>query len=148
MPMPPLLSLPDIASYREYFRTNFCVAPLSTFDSLSVSFYPEVFNHAFFRDSSPRSKDKAVFDHYRAERMEWIRHILQDHNVELYRRVMTSSTCHGHGSAVRRLALESAELYLVVIQIDPNDATCARFITAYLVDSVNALRNIRSNPVW
>ena len=141
MPLPPLLSLPDEAAYRTYFEVQYCNTTVVTFDGITVQFFPETFNHAFYRDSSRTAKDKARFDLKRAQRMAWIRAVLEDSSLELYRRVMSNSK-------VRRIALELSTPYAVIIQIDSRNVHRARFITAYVVDSPSALMKIRSNPRW
>jgi hypothetical protein len=141
MPLLPLLVLPDDRNYRAHFEAQYCRAPVLTFDGIAVQFFPEMFDHAFYRDSSPTAQDKAVFDLQRAQRMDWIRAVLADPSVELYRRVMPNSK-------VRRIALESTTLYTVIIQMDPRSSSRARFITAYVVDSASALAKMRANPRW
>lgn len=141
MALPPLLSLPNEAAYRRYFNQNYVRGPaVVTFDGIRVRFFSKMFAHAFFRDSSRTAHDKANFDRARAERMNWIRAVLEDSSVELYRRDMKGK--------IRRIALAFAQRYVVIIQISPRDAHLARFITAYIVDSDRALRKMRSNPVW
>jgi len=141
MPLPPLRSLPNEAAYRAYFQAQYCNATTVTFDGITVRFFPGMFDHAFYRDSSRTAKDKANFDLRRAERMDWIRAVLEDSNLELYRRVMPNSK-------VRRIALEPTTPYAVIIQIDSHNASRARFITAFVVDSPSALNKMRANPEW
>jgi hypothetical protein len=141
MPLPPLRSLPNEVAYRVYFQAQYCNATVVTFDGITVRFFPDMFDHAFYRDSSRTAKDKANFDLRRAERMDWIRAVLEDSNLELYRRVMPNSK-------VRRIALEPTTPYAVIIQIDSHDASRARFITAFVVDSSSALNKMRANPKW
>lgn len=141
MPLPPLLLLPDETAYHEHFQAQYCSAPVVTFDGIAVRFFSGGFHHAFYRDSSATAHDKAVFDLERARRMDWIKAVLADPTVELYRRKMPDSQ-------IRRIALEPTTHYAVVIQIDRRNPARARFITAYVVDSGSALVNMRSNPRW
>lgn len=141
MALPPLLRLPREKDYRSHFVVQYCKGPVLTFDSIAVKFFPRVFNHAFYRDSSPTAHDKADFDHDRAQRMDWIKAVLTDATVELYRRVMPSSK-------VRRIALEPTVRYAVIIQLDNRNPLRAHFTTAYIVDSSSALTKMRSNPRW
>jgi len=141
MPLPPLLCLPDEARYKQHFIDNYVNGPrILTFDGIRVRFFQDNFAHAFYRDSNRWTKDKAIFDRARAERMDWIGAVLRDPTVELYRRVI--------GNKVRRIALDATENYVVIIQLSNSNATQARFITAYIVDSNSALRRMRSNPIW
>ena len=71
----------------------------------------------------------------------WIRNVLEDPALEVYRRVMPNSQ-------IRRIALESTAHYAVIIQIDSSSPLQARFITAYVVDSASALASMRTNPKW
>jgi hypothetical protein len=73
--------------------------------------------------------------------MNWIKAVLEDPTLEVYRRVMPDSK-------VRRIALEPTARYAVIIQIDSSKPLRARFITAYVVDSASALTKMRSNPMW
>jgi hypothetical protein len=123
MPLPPLLTLPNEESYRAHFHAEYCCAPVVTFDGIAVRFFPEMFDHAFYRDSSPTARDKANFDLQRAQRMNWIKAVLEDPTLEVYRRVMPDSK-------VRRIALEPTARYAVIIQIDSSKPLRARFITA------------------
>ena len=141
MPLPPLLSLPNETAYRTYFEAQYCNTTVVTFDGITVQFFSEMFNHAFYRDSSRTAKDKANFDLKRAQRMDWIKAVLEHSSLQLYRRVMPNSK-------VRRIALEPSTPYAVIIQIDSRNAHRARFITAYVVDSPSALTKMRSNPRW
>ena len=141
MPLPALLALPNEQHYRAYFIAQYCNAQIVTFDDITVRFFPGMFGHAFYRDSGPSVKDKANFDLQRAQRMDWIRAVLTDPSVELYRRVMPNSK-------IRRIALEPTVRYAVIIQIDNRNPSRARFTTAYVVDSNRVLTNMRSNPRW
>ena len=141
MSLPPLLRLASPSEYRRHYITQYCHSSIRTFDGISVRFFPEVFGHAFYRDSSPTAHDKAVFDYDRAARLDWIRAVLQNPAAELYRRTMPNSS-------VRRIALHGPTRYAVIIQPGKRDPTQARFITAYIVDSNSALAKMRSNPRW
>jgi hypothetical protein len=112
-----------------------------TFDGIKVSFFPEQFYHAFFRDSSPTTKDKACFERARAERMYWIKALLEDASAEVYRRCMPDGK-------MMRIALWRHERYAVIIQLRKNRKEAARFITAYVVASASALAKMRGNPRW
>jgi hypothetical protein len=141
MGLPPLLILPGQVEYRAYFASRFCQNPVITFDGIRVRFFASAFNHAFFRDSSRTAHDKANFDRQRAERMNWIRAVLEEPQMALYRRIMGNSK-------VRRIALDLGTRYAAIIQIDDSSPGRARFITAYIVDSPRALARMTLNPRW
>lgn len=140
MSLPALLTLADEASYRAHFNARYCNVSIVTFDGVAVQFFPKMFDHAFYRDSSPTARDKVIFDLQRAQRMDWINAMLANPSMELYRRVMPNLK-------VRRIALEATERYAVIIQMGKNSSQ-ARFTTAYIVDSNSALAKMRSNPRW
>ncbi|MCD6100299.1 hypothetical protein DRQ11_00240 [candidate division KSB1 bacterium] len=143
MALPPLIIFPTEAEYRTYFINKYVGQANSviTFDGITVRFFRENFNHAFFTSSSRKFPRKDQFDRSRAERIDWIKHVLEDPAMEVYRRVMPNGK-------VRRIVLEPTTPYAVIIQIDPKDCTQARFITAYIVNSSSAVKKMRSNPKW
>jgi hypothetical protein len=141
MALPPLLVLPDEKAYKAHWLENYVfLSPLITFDGIAVRFFAEVFDHAFFRESKPRSRVKDFLDFDRAKRMDWVAAVLRDGSVELYRRVMPNGK-------IRRIALVFSERYAVIVQLGGLGKP-ARFITAYVVHNDSALRNMRSNPPW
>lgn len=81
MPYPPLLKGKNAAEYRSFFNSNYCRAPIQTFDGIGVRFRKRDFNHCFFE--TVHSKDD-TFSVQRAERLLWIKAALQDPNAELY----------------------------------------------------------------
>ena len=137
--LPPLLHFQYISAYRSHFIRHYCNTQIKTFDKIVVRFFPENFNHAFYRDSSPMAKDKSNFDTDRAQRVDWIKAVLADPNVEIYQRVMQNAK-------IRRIALEPTIPYVVIIQIDTRNSFFAKFVTAYVVSSQSVLGKIRSNP--
>lgn len=139
--LPPLRILPTVEDYRRYYEKTYCRNGVVTFDGIWVHFFPETFNHAFFRDSNRQTKDKAVFDQERAVRVDWIQAVLVSPLAHLYKRIMPNGK-------VRRIALWPFERYVVIIQINHKNPREARFITAYVVDSDTTLQKIRSNPRW
>lgn len=141
MILPPLRILPTVEDYRRYYERTYCRKGVVTFDGIWVHFFPETFYHAFFRDSTRQTKDKAIFDEERAVRVDWIRAVLASPFAHLYKRIMPNGK-------VRRIALWPFDPYVVVIQINDKNPHEARFITAYVVDSDITLQKIRSNPRW
>ena len=143
MRLPPLISYATETEYRTRFLNRYVGLnnSVTTFDGITVHFFQENFYHAFFTSSRRRFPSKDKFDRSRAERIDWIRHVLEKIGMELYRRVMPNRK-------VRRIALEPITPYAVIIQIDPKKLTQARFITAYIVNNQPALKKMRSNPKW
>ncbi len=142
MPLPPLVILPDEATYEQYFRREYInKSPITTFDGIDVWFFGHNFKHAFYVKSSrePGAR-KDAFSEERARRMGWIRAVLVNPGAEVYRRKMP------HGK-INRIALLPIERYAVIIQVEKSMKK-ANFITAYNVTSDSAYQNMRRNPVW
>jgi hypothetical protein len=143
MALPPLIIYATETEYRAHFISKYVGQKnsVTTFDGITVRFFQESFNHAFFTSSSRSSPNKNKFDKSRAERIDWIKYVLEDSTMEVYRRVMPNRK-------VRRIALEPTTPYAVIMQIDQRNPAHARFITAYVVKSQSALTKMRSNPKW
>ena len=143
MALPTLVIYTTEAEYRNHFIDKYVGQANSviTFDGLIVRFFPESFDHAFFTSSRRKFPRKNQFDRDRAERIDWIKYILENPTMEVYRRVMPNGK-------MRRIALEPTTPYTVIVQINLKYPTQARFITAYIVNSQSALRKMRSNPKW
>jgi len=140
-----LLHLPDEAAYRRAYEERYCArGPLLTHDRMSVFFYPDAFDHAFFQDTDRRgAKITPVFIFPRAKRLLWIEACLEDVSLPSYSRIMP-------WEEERRLILVPTEPYLVVIRDVRREAggTSGKFLTAYPVTSRLALSKMRGNPVW
>jgi hypothetical protein len=77
MPYPPLLKLPTVEAYRQYFEKSCCQEPIITFDGIAVRFRKTDFDHCGF-ESSMRNNVKDTFSPARAERLGWIGEALRD----------------------------------------------------------------------
>ncbi len=138
MEYPALLKGKSAAEYRSAFENNYCRGPLQTFDGIKVRFRRKNFNHCFFK--SVNTKDD-TFSVRRAERLLWIKSVLQDPDAELRvgwdnRKKMPAIN--------RRVAIVKHD-YVVIIQITGEKK--ADFITAFIADD-RALKMIRTNPLW
>jgi hypothetical protein len=141
MNLPPLLHLTDENEYRDHFQRRYVqMSPLLTFDGIAVRFFDRNFEHAFYFESVRGSGIKSKFSFQRAKRMDWIKAILVDDSVELYRRIMPNGS-------LRRIALEPNENYSVIIQVEEKIRR-ANFVTAYVVGGSSAITKMRSNPKW
>ena len=141
MDLPALRRLPDAEAYRAYFESEYVNGPsVVTADGITVQFYWDQFDHAFYKDSSRGGGDKTLFDQQRAERIDWIRALLAAPKAERYRRVVDGK--------VRCLTLDTATSYAAIIQLQGKKARRARFVTAYVANSASALAKMRSNPPW
>ncbi|MGL4990063.1 MAG: hypothetical protein ACRC57_02685 [Sarcina sp.] len=107
-----------------------------------MKFYEDMFEHAFYESSNKRG-NKDIFSNKRAERIDWIEHVLKDSSAELY---MGYDNKKKRNDNSRRVAIINEDNYVVIIRIikDKN----AKFITAYVADSPNTANEIRNNPRW
>ena len=138
-----LLALPTEADYKQYFISNYCGGPLITWDGNPVMFYPEVFEHAFYKRLSKQWKAaKSTIDLDRCQRMLWIKDVLQDSTIILHKGYDKATGCYDNS---RRVALLSQEKYVVVIR---NDGKKWRFVTAYLIDNSSTYNKILRSPIW
>jgi len=139
----------DISFYKRIFKKVYCKKHLITFDGINVKFYVSNFDHTFYESKNRQKKDKSLFSYKRANRIYWIKWILESPNAELY---------VGYNSKLkkiqdnRRVAL-CIEEFVVVIELDKKNRNKAKFVTAYLADGVNgkgekAIDLIRKSPKW
>ena len=139
MNYPPLLQGKTPAEYRTFFEATYCRGPVRTFDEIEVRFRKKDFNHCFFE--SVNAKDD-TFSSLRAERLLWIKTTLQDPDSEKY---VGWDRDKKRYDKSRRVTLVK-DNYVVVIVLTGKKK--ANFITAYVADSKETLRKIRSSPKW
>jgi len=144
MSIPALLLLPSEADYKQYFVNNYCNnCPVYTWDGLPVMFYPDMFEHAFYKRATRSWRaPKTVFDWDRGRRMPWIRDVLQDATI-VPRQGYDKAT--GNHDNSRRVVLVSREMYVVVIR---SDDTKWRFVTAYIIDNNDTYNKLITAPPW
>jgi len=139
---PPLLKFESIDDYRTYFKKFYCRNPILTFDNIPVFFHKNKFDHAFF-ERSKRSGIKDIFSWKRAERMNWIKHTLQDQKAELY---IGWDKNKKRYIRYRRVSIVNGN-YVVVIHFHKSFKR-AFFVTAYVADSKRTLEMIKRSPKW
>jgi len=144
MAIPDLLMLPTEAKYKRYFIDNYCTpSPIATWDSLPVMFYPDMFEHAFYKRSAKQwEAKKTIVDWDRCQRMSWIKDVLMDSSI-VPRQGYDKAV--GKNDNSRRVALVSKERYIVVIR---DDGKKWRFVTAYLIDNAETKRKLVAAPIW
>ena len=144
MSLPALLNLPSESEYRKYFETYYCsTSPILTWDGLPVMFYPDMFDHAFYKRAVKNWRaPKSTLALDRCDRMPWIKAILMDSSIPPRVGYDKAKNCNDSRS---RIAFLSQENYLVVIR---NDGTKWRFVTAYLVDNDDTAKKIQASPIW
>ena len=139
MALPPLVPYSTQAEYRTHFEKFYCRGPITTFDGIQVRFRKKQFDHCFFE--SVDTKDD-TFSPQRAERIDWIKAVLQDPSAEL--RVGWDNK-KKKPSKNRRVAIV-VNSYVVIVRIYGN-GTRAEFVTAFAAGQ-STIRQIRSNPLW
>jgi hypothetical protein len=113
-----------------------------------VFFKEHHFEHAFFESQHRREKDKSLFSYRRANRIYWIKWVLENPNAQLYKGYNHKTKSY---DSARRVAI-CVENYVVVIELNKKRRK-ARFITAYIADGVNgkgqkAINLIKSGEKW
>ena len=124
-----------------------------TICGLSISFMvfalsKENSKSAFYESLNRRRKDKSLFSYKRANRIYWIKWVLENPNAELYKGYDHSKKGYDES---RRIAI-CVDNYAVVIELNKNKDK-AKFITAYVADGTNgkgekAIDLIRSSEKW
>lgn len=144
MALSELLFLSSEAEYKAYFIKNYCnVSPIATFDGLPVMFYPDMFEHAFYKRTEARWKaPKDRMDLDRCQRMNWIKDVLNDDTIIPRQGYDKAHNRYDNNS---RVAFLGPNDYIVVIR---KAGETWRFVTAYLVDNEWAKRKIMASPAW
>lgn len=135
--------------YKNIYKRYYCKKPIITFDGISVKFYVDNFEHAFYESCNRRAKDKSKFSYKRANRIYWIKWVLENPNAQLY--IGYNLKIKSYDSS-RRVAV-CVDDYVVIISIDRRNSKRAKFITAYVADGVNgkgqkAIDLIKSGLKW
>ncbi|WP_099467428.1 hypothetical protein [Konateibacter massiliensis] len=145
MNLPALLNYREEKEYKQYYIENYCKAsPITTHDGIKVYFYPERFEHSFYkREVASWKAEKSIFDKSRGERMDWIRSVLESPLI-----IPKQGYDHAKNKYdnTRRVTFITEENYLVVISLDSKGK--GRFVTAYIVDNEQAAEKIKCSPDW
>lgn len=139
----------DIGFYKNIYRKFYCKSPILTFDGISVKFYVSDFEHAFYESRNRKAKDKSKFSYQRANRIYWIKWVLECPDAELFIGYNSKTKSYDN---TRRVAI-CVDNYAVIVSIDANDTNKAKFITAYVADGVNgkgekAIDLIKKGSKW
>lgn len=134
--------------YKNIYENFYCKSPISTFDNILVFFKKDNFSHAFFESANRRRKDKSIFSYKRANRIYWIKWVLENPNAELYKGYNHITKKYDNS---RRVAV-CVDNYIVVVELNKNKNK-AKFITAYVADGINgkgkkAIDLIKSGEKW
>ena len=125
---------------REIWKTEYCNAPIVTFDRVSVKFYEDKFNHLFYESENRKLKDKSILSYNRLEKIYWIKEALQDPDAIL--KVGWDAKNKTYDGS-RRITVVKDNYIVVIIIFSP---TKARFVTAYEVDAEENLEKIMNSP--
>lgn len=144
MALSELLYLSSEEEYKKYFIENYCkVSPIATFDGLPVLFYPEMFEHAFYKRAKASWRaPKDSLDRERCKRMRWIKNVLNDDSI-IPRQGYDKARNRYDNS--RRVAFLAPNDYIVVIR---KAGATWRFVTAYVIDNERTKKKILSSPAW
>ena len=122
---------------RELWRVEYCEQPVYTFDHVRVSFYEDMFDHAFYESEDRKRKDKSILSYNRLEKIYWIKATLQDENAILKKGWDNQSKAYFKD---RRVAIVKCN-YVVIIRF--TGFLKAKFVTAFEKENIN---NILSGP--
>ncbi|WP_078379174.1 hypothetical protein [Sutcliffiella halmapala] len=140
-----LLILGGESDYRGIYHKEYCNVDIYTHDGFKVSFPPNQFDHAFFKNQSRRKKDKSIFCADRSKRILWIKKVLSDASLTYYAGWDSKKRKYDQD---RRVTLITPDNYVVVLRIKSRQAMTASFVTAYLIDDPDVERKIKSSPLW
>lgn len=144
MSLPELLNLSTEEEYKNHFINEYCnKSPIATFDGLPVMFYPEMFEHSFYKRTRANwraPKDQMDID--RCQRMPWIKAVLNDSTIVPRQGYDKARNRYDNDNRVTFLAPNN---YVVVIR---KAGSNWRFVTAYLVDNAAAASKIQASPPW
>ena len=144
MNLPPLRSFSDESECKQYYIDNYCNANIQTHDGITVKFFEDTFEHAFYTRTQKKwkaPKDRFAVD--RGERIDWIKTVLEDPSI-IHRKGYDKARRTYDNS--RRVTFLSPQNYVVVIFI--NDKGVGKFVTAYIVDNNDTAEKLRSAPIW
>jgi hypothetical protein len=139
---PPLVEYATEEEYRRHYEESYCAkgGEIKTPDGIRVFFPKNAFDHAFRKARDRQRRDKKLFSRHRAQRIDWIRWVLENPAADLYQ---GWSRDKKKVDKKRRVAL--CDSYVVVIALRGPDK--AFFVTAFDADWKTVAR-IRTNPEW
>jgi len=122
---------------RTIWKDTYCRDDILTFDKVSVGFYEDMFDHAFYESANRQAKDKSILSWNRLEKIYWIKDTLQDPDAILKKGWDNKN--HEYFED-RRVAVVKGN-YVVIIRF--TGLFKAKFITAY---EKNDMENILNSP--
>lgn len=140
--LPSLVIYTTEAEYRQHYERNYCRKTIHTFDGFRVFFPKHAFGHAFYESANRKARDKSVFSHVRAERMDWIHAALTDSSADLYAGWLRDKKRYDLN---RRVTLIFGNF--VVVLFMNRKKMSATFITAYVANA-STVAKIRKGSRW
>jgi hypothetical protein len=110
--------------YHQIYITSARYGKHKTHDGEDIYFWPDRFDHAFYKKKSKASRRKEMIDNGRVERLRWIKEIVTG-NVPHFECWLVDQTPRPEN----RLYIVSDELY--VVWLEQRDAGGWKFSTAY-----------------
>lgn len=126
-----------VEDFKEIWKTEYCAAPIETFDGVMVHFYEDMFEHVFFESADRIQGDKSILSLNRLEKILWIKAALQDPDAILKTGWDKSTKSYFDN---RRISIVKGN-YVVVIRF--TGFLKAKLVTAY---EKNDIANILSSP--
>ncbi|XLS30291.1 hypothetical protein ACJD0Z_05535 [Flavobacteriaceae bacterium M23B6Z8] len=129
---------------REIWYETYCKAGIliSTFDTMTVRFYEDDFDHCFYESANRRARDKSILSLNRLEKIFWIKDAIEDTDAVLKSGWLRDEKRYDNE---RRVALVKGN-YVVIIRIINQQR--ARFVTAYEITDENGIEKVLGSPDW
>ncbi|MEX0812540.1 MAG: hypothetical protein WD048_10025 [Chitinophagales bacterium] len=116
--------------------------PIKTFDGITVKFYEDMFDHAFYESENWKEGDKSILSLNRCEKMLWIKDTLEDNEAKLKQGFDNKTKTYINN---RRVALVKNN-YVVIIRF--TKVRVAKFVTAFQIDNDKNLEKFLNGPDW
>ena len=141
--LPDMLICKNEREYLAYYRKEYCLKGVVTFDGIHVYFRKDRFFHAFY-ESSHRDGRKDRFSTARAQRMGWIRTTLENPDSCLFQGWDKNRRKYDPG---RRVCVVYEEFVVILkMRLKKNGTLKAEFVTCYQAD--NSIGKIKNSPKW
>lgn len=128
------------AELRQIWKEEYCEQEIITFDAVTVKFYEDMFDHAFYESADNIEKDKSILSYNRLEKIYWIKEVLQDPEAVLKKGWdnYTKTVCDD-----RRVAMVKGN-YIVVIRF--TGLLKAKLVTAFEMQDGEDIQKVLDGP--
>lgn len=139
--MPQLKKFKTENEFCRYFKKEYCLREVETFDGIRVYFREKRFNHAFY-ESSKKDGGKGAFSLVRAQRVDWIRITLESSKSEMFQGWDSAKKRY---DPCRRVSVLYEDFIVVIeMRLKKTGELKAEFITCFQAD--NSIEKIRRSP--